>query len=227
MEASDYRRIARERLTGNWLLAAAVAFVAAFLGGPLNSGGNFNLELDAELIKYLPESIVSSLNLIASIAGIMGLVCFIIGGTVQLGYVRFLLKQHDRQNPEFMDLFSQFHRFGEGFLQAFLRALFVFLWSLLFIIPGIVKGYSYAMTPFIMNDHPEMTAKDAIDASPKLMNGHKAELFYLDLTFIGWSILCIFTFGIGFFFLTPYIDASHAAFYRNISNTAHNNMLDV
>ena len=105
---------------------------------------------------------------------------------MELGYAKFLLKQHDRKELQFSDLFSQFERFGTGFAQKFLRTLFIVLWSLLFIIPGIVKGLSYAMTPFILEDHPEMTASQAIKASMQLMDGHKMDLFILGLSFIGW-----------------------------------------
>ena len=141
----------------------------------------------------------------------------ILGGTVELGYAKFLLKQHDRKELQFSDLFSQFERFGTGFAQQFLRTLYTCLWTLLFVIPGIVKGLSYAMTPFILEEHPEMTASEAIKASMKLMDGHKMDLFILGLSFIGWSLLACLTMGIGYLFLTPYINAAYAAFYRNIS----------
>ena len=101
--------------------------------------------------------------------------------------------------------------------QKFLRTLFTVLWSLLFIIPGIVKGLSYAMTPFILEEHPEMTASEAIKASMRLMDGHKMDLFILGLTFIGWQILACLTMGIGFLFLNPYMNATYAVLYRSIS----------
>jgi uncharacterized membrane protein len=168
-------------------------------------------------LQNLPEFVITLLAIIGSIAGILALVSFIIGGAVNLGYATYLLKQHDRANFEFGDLFSQFHRFGQGFAQRFLRGLYIFLWSLLFVIPGIVKSYAYAMTPFIMADNPEMTANEAITASKEMMNGHKGELFWLSLTFIGWVLLSVLTLGIGTLFLNPYMNASYAAFYRNLT----------
>jgi len=149
-------------------------------------------------------------------ASTLSIVHLVLGGVVQLGYTGFLLKQHDGQNHEVRDLFSQFDRFSVGFLQYFLRQLFTVLWSLLFVIPGIVKGLSYSMTPFILMDHPELTAKQAIRRSMVLMDGHKGELFILGLTFIGWDILNVFTLGIGSFWLNPYKNAAHAAFYRQL-----------
>lgn len=97
-----------------------------------------------------------------------------------------------------------------------LVCVFVFLWSLLLLIPGIIKSFSYAMTPYILVEHPEMSANQAIDESRRLMRGHKFDLFWLYLSFIGWGILCILTCGIGFLWLTPYIYASQAAFYQNL-----------
>ena len=148
---------------------------------------------------------------------VLGIVSFILGGTVELGYAKFLLKQYDRKELQFSDLFSQFERFGTGFAQKFLRTLYTCLWALLLVIPGIVKGLSHAMTPFILEEHPEMTASEAIKASMKLMDGHKMDLFILGLSFIGWSLLACLTMGIGFLFLNPYINAAYAAFYRSIS----------
>lgn len=133
-----------------------------------------------------------------------------------MGYCRFLLRQHDGQSVEFGDLFSQFDRFGAGFAQRFLRNLYVFLWSLLFIIPGIVKSYAYSMTPFIMAEHPDLTASRAIELSIQMMDGHKTDLFILDLSFLGWSILAILTGNLGYLFLNPYENAAHAAFYRQL-----------
>lgn len=220
MEARDLRRIARENLAGNWLLSVGVTFVAGLLGGLITgSGGSISIKLDEYYVRELPRIVMVYLKIIGSVAGILGLVQFIIGGTVQLGYTQYLLKQHDKANFELADLFSQFHRFGQGFAQAFLRALYTFLWALLFIIPGIVKSFSYAMTPFIMAENPDMTASEAITVSRQLMDGHKGELFWLNLTFIGWSILSAFTLFIGNLFLTPYMNAAYAAFYKDLTSS--------
>lgn len=111
------------------------------------------------------------------------------------------------------DVFNQYGRYLGGSLLVFLYTL---LWSLLFLIPGIVKSYAYAMTPFVMYDHPELDADDCIHESRMMMNGYKWKLFCLDLSFIGWAILCIFTLGIGLLWLQPYIEASHAKFYEEL-----------
>ena len=98
----------------------------------------------------------------------------------------------------------------------FLMSLFITLWMFLLIIPGLIKIFSYAMTPFIVVDHPELSANECIDLSRKMMKGRKFDLFYLCLSFIGWFILCIFSLGIGFFWLYPYMEASIVAFYNDV-----------
>ena len=98
----------------------------------------------------------------------------------------------------------------------FLMYLFVFLWTLLLIIPGIIKCFSYAMTPFILEENPELSANEAIDRSRAMMKGHKFDLFWLFLSFIGWIILAAIPFGIGFLWLTPYMETSVAAFYEDV-----------
>lgn len=215
MESALLRQRARENLRNNWGISVAAAFVAAIFGALLSSG-NVSLNIDQDIMYELPDIVVQILALWASVSGVLGLASFIIGGVVQLGYCRFLLNQHDGKPHSLSDLFSQFDRFGTGFAQAFLRGLYIFLWSLLLVIPGIVKSYSYAMTPFILAEYPDLTAIQAIEMSKKIMDGHKGELFMLGLSFIGWSLLNILTLGIGSLFLNPYMNAAYAAFYRQL-----------
>ena len=222
MTSRDYRRIARENLRGNYWLSVAVAFVTAIFGALVVQSGS-GIEISENVIHEMPKGIRTFLLLAGSAAGILRLVQSILGGTVQLGYCDYLLNQYYHDHLDIMDLFAQFSRFTEGFLQGFLRSLYVFLWSLLFIVPGIIKNYAYAMTPFILAEHPLMTAKEAIKESKELMNGHKIDLFLLDLSFFGWMILSVLTLGIGRFFLNPYMNAARAAFYKDITTPKTSN----
>ena len=225
MVYSDIRAQARDRLRGNWAQAAAVCLVAYILGGAMIAS-NF---LPQVTFKWHGEitSLEDALTALTTLSrrfgsttlsiGALGLVELILGGVIQLGYAKYLLKQHNRQEAGISDLFSEFDRFGQGFAQKFLRSLYSTLWGLLFIIPGVVADLSYAMTPFIMAEHPAMTAGDAIRASKDMMQGHKWELFVLRLTFIGWNILAGLTMNVGNLVLNPYKNAAEAAFYREIS----------
>lgn len=218
MYARDLRYESRLALTGRWGVAILAALLAGLLGGAVGFNiGSFNIELDQETLERLPDAMLPLLLGFLGFTGFYGTVLFIIGGVIRLGYCRFLLNMQDGKSPDLKDLFSRFDRFGDGFLLSLFTGLFTALWMLLFIIPGIVAAYSYAMAPFIMEENPEMKAMDAIRASKELMYGHKAELFVLDLSFFGWSLLCVLSLGIGFLWLNPYRASAYAAFYRRLS----------
>lgn len=219
MDERNTRAIAREKIRGSWGKSVLAGLLAYWLGGLIAGTGSINLNFVEDAAEYLPASLLRILLVLLPFIALIALANFIIGGTVQLGYAKFLLGQHDGKNYSVGDLFSQFHRFGTGFAQAFLKNLYIVLWTLLFIVPGLIKTYSYAMTPFILADHPEMTAGEAITASRKLMDGHKGELFVLGLSFFGWTLLSIITLGIASLWVTPYINAAYAAFYRQLIGT--------
>ena len=144
--------------------------------------------------------------------------------TFPMGYalsVAFLNVSRTQCNPQLESMFTVYRdNFLKAFLVPLLQGLFVFLWSLLFVIPGIIMAYAYSMAIYVANDNPELSAMDAIRKSRELMNGHKWDLFVLDLSFIGWIFLCLLTCGIGFFFLAPYIEMSHVEFYRELTEQA-------
>lgn len=232
MEAKTIRARARGNLAGNWGVSIAIAVVAALLGG-LIAGVSFLPELEIKTPFPTPalQALLNSLQKIADTlnkgiqvggftlsfrSGIFGFAAFILGGTLELGYADFLLKQHDGKETHFNDLFSKFYNFGTGFAQQFLRNLYVTLWGMLLIIPGIVKSYAYAMTPFLLAENPNLTASQAITLSKELMDGYKSELFILELTFLGWDILAALTLNLGNIALNPYKNAAYAAFYRQI-----------
>ena len=114
------------------------------------------------------------------------------------------------------DQFNVFSKYGRTLGTSLLMTLYILLWCLLFVIPGIIMSYAYAMTPYIMNDRPDLDASDCIHESRVMMKGYKCKLFCLDLSFIGWALLCILTLGIGLLWLQPYIEASHAKFYEEL-----------
>lgn len=107
--------------------------------------------------------------------------------------------------PEAGALFAPFKQYARTVGAVLLVFVYTLLWTLLLVIPGIIKAYSYSMTFYILRENPEMTAGDAITASQKMMDGHKMDLFLLSLSFIGWAILASITFGIGYLWLIPYI----------------------
>ncbi len=99
-----------------------------------------------------------------------------------------------------------------------LQWVYIYLWTLLLIIPGIIKSFSYALTPYVLKDNPNLSYNAAIEESMRLMNGNKARLFWLMLSFIGWLILSIFTCGLGMLALIPYFYTTVAAFYEDLKD---------
>ena len=149
-----------------------------------------------------------SFGLLALLALPMGFACDV----AVLNLVR------QRQRPQVENLFSIYRdNFEKAFLVPFLVQLFISLWCLLLIVPGIIMAYAYSMAIYVSNDHPELSSMEAIRRSKELMRGHKWDLFVLDLSFIGWILLAMLTGGIGIFFLLPYIEAAHAEFYRELT----------
>lgn len=222
MEPMDHKQLRMRGLSAvkaNWGLAIGAAVMAWLLAG---IGSSFLPTFEFRWVRELgtifgfelPER--THVTYSVNPATVFTAAHFIIGGVVQLGYCKFLLKQHDGADPQFNDVFSEFDRFGTGFAQYFLRELYITLWSLLFIIPGIIKSLSYAMTPYILAENPGMSANEAITRSRELMDGYKADLFVLRLTFIGWDILAALTLNIGYLWLNPYCNAAEAAFYRQL-----------
>lgn len=142
---------------------------------------------------------------------------FILAGPLTVGLNLVYLRTYRGDEPRIEIVFEPFSKSFVNSLVAFLlKSVFTFLWSLLLVIPGIIKSYAYAMTEHILADNPEMDGIDAITESRKMMDGHKWRLFCLHFSFIGWMILGILTFGIGMFFLTPYLQAATTAFYLEL-----------
>jgi uncharacterized membrane protein len=158
--------------------------------------------------------------LIGVAAGIVGIPLLIIGGPLCLGFYGYFLRKARGEETAIENLFDGFNNFGRSLVLYLLQMIFVCLWSLLLFVPGIIKSLSYSMSFYILRDTPGMSGLDAITASRKMMNGYKGKLFCLYLSFIGWCILCMFTLGIGYLWLMPYMQLSVANFYEDIKNGA-------
>lgn len=161
-------------------------------------------------------------NFVMGVLSCSTLITIFVGNPVMVGLKNSLRNLLHKKNGD--DVFTESFNlaFAPDYIHKvatmLLKAIYIFLWSLLLIIPGIIKHYSYAMTEFILLDNPELDADSAIHKSRMLMQNHKWDLFCLDLSFIGWFILCILTCGIGFLWLSPYVKMTHAAFYDQLVN---------
>ena len=205
---SELRAQARERLEGQWGTFVLMTFLFYVIQVLLQIPGYIG-----SLLEILsPENVLASLSF-SNISNILSLLAL----PLSWGLTVSLLRNHREESVDLENLFDGFRggRYTRVFCALFLVQLFTFLWALLLIIPGIIKAFSYALTPYILLDEPELTARQAITRSCEIMEGRRWKLFCLSLSFIGWGILCLLTFGIGFLWLVPYMNASVAAFYED------------
>lgn len=194
MEISELKVAAKEKLRGNWGWAAKVTLIILII--------QF----------FIPgRSVVSS--------------CICDLFNLGLVIATYDLIQGNPEKRVFAAAFSQFtsthpHRTSRVLSTWLLTTIYENLWTLLFLIPGIVKSYSYSQAVYIIIDYAdqgiEMTPNEAITLSRELMDGHKFELFALDVSFIGWLFLSIITFGIGSIWFAPYLRATKAEFYKHV-----------
>ncbi|MBN2035739.1 MAG: DUF975 family protein [Chitinispirillaceae bacterium] len=184
---------ARSQLKGKWGAAALVALVYI-------------------LITIIP----------GSIQKIGGLINLVIGGPIAFGLAFFFLSFVREKGPALEDLFKGFQDFARTLVAYLLMIIFIILWSLLLIVPGIIAAISYAMTFFLLVDNKEMSGADAIRKSKQLMHGHKYRYFCLLCRFIGWFLLGILSCGIGFLWIIPYFMTSNARFYETLLHPEEN-----
>ena len=235
--AKDFREIAWNALRGHYWWTVLAALIAIVLGGhsgqsPFNfSFGDtdfsqlsqkaqeaFQGTLDPEMVTTLVRPFVGIVTALIGLAFVFSIALFIVGSAVELGYNRFNIALYENVGAmKIEQLFSCFSYFGRALLLRFLMALKILLWTLLLIVPGIIAAYRYAMAPYLLAEHPEMTASEAIEQSKVMMAGNKGRLFCLQFSFIGWYLLAALTAGVGSIFLAPYTKAAETAFYLDLT----------
>jgi len=183
-------RMARESLSGKWTIAVVTFLLYGLLIGSVQG-----------IAEYYPSA---------------ALITLIIGGPFWLGISIFSLAIARKQEARLEQIFDGFKNFGNALAAYLLMLVFIFLWTLLLIIPGIIAALSYSMTFFIMADDPTIEPMAAIDKSKAMMNGYKWKYFGMNLMFFGLVLLSLFTLGIALLWVIPYIGVSSAKFYEDI-----------
>lgn len=153
--------------------------------------------------------------LIVAALSYTGLGLLILGGPLTIGYVTLIKNTIYGTDPKLENIFDGFGKFGDAFITYLLYEIFLCLWTLLFIIPGIIKTYSYALTFYLVKDEG-LSGTEAITKSRQMMHGHKWRLFCLEFSYIGWILLCILTFGILFLWVNPKMEAAKYHFYLDL-----------
>jgi len=178
---------AREALVGKWGLAVGTFFVYGLICGILTS-----FKQTGQLISL------------------------IISGPFMLGLAMFSLSLARNKEAKLEQIFEGFKRFAKALVAYLLVLVYIVLWALLLIVPGIIAAISYSQTFFILSDDESISAGDAMKKSKKMMYGYKWKYFYLGCRFIGWFLLSILTLGIGLLWLIPYIHVTMAKFYDDL-----------
>ena len=230
LSRKELKENAKQKLSGNWgepiavtAILGAITFGASFVFGlivgilmiPLTvlmtgliiSGGEEG---------YLMSSIISAIS--EGVSNILSSGLSLLLVPLTIGFLTYFLAfAKNDGSKNISNVFEGYKKsFGKSILAAFLKGVYTFLWTLLFIVPGIIKTYAYSMTEYIIADDPSVSATEAIKRSQEMMDGHKWELFELEISFIGWGILALFTCGIGFLWLTPYMQTAITDFYLQL-----------
>ncbi len=142
---------------------------------------------------------------------------YIVAGPMMVGFIFYMKQIRNGEQPKLESLFNGFNDFLRAFLGYFLAMIFIALWSMLLFIPGIIKVYSYAMTPFVIADeeYDGLSANEAINRSMDIMRGKKWKLFCLQMRFFGWMMLAMLTCGILLFWVVPYVQMATLNFYED------------
>lgn len=237
-KAADFRERARNALREKWVIAILVGFVVNLLGGALDVGPKVSLQYNtyglegkvslAGMTIFSTQTGIGPTRMAFVLGGVtvamlIGLIFYVLyfalGAIIEVGYAKFNLNLVDGWEASFENIFAYFSDWLTMVKAKILRSLYTFLWGLLLIIPGVIASLNYSMTDYILAEHPELSASEALRRSKEMMRGNRWRLFCLNFSFIGWIILFTVTMGIGFLWLRPYMNAATAAFYREISGT--------
>lgn len=186
--AKFFREAAWSQLTGKWQPAVIFSLVYVAIVLVINYVGTKN-----DYISFLSMLLLYPLQYGAAVA--------------------FLGFKRTGVDVKIGDMFVGFNDYGRVFVTILLQTLYIVLWSLLLVVPGIIKAISYSQTIYILKDNPELKFNGAIERSMAMMEGHKMEAFLLGISFIGWLLLGVLTLGIGMLWVTPYMNTAYAHFY--------------
>ena len=225
---AEIKERGKRAFKGNYWLCVLVAFLMAiFTTGASAATSRKTQEIDVEgtFGSMSPEDQLAVALVVLGVIGVVLVIGLLIrvflANPINVGGNAFFMSNVDETPAPFGMIKLGFQHYWHNFATLFLRDLYLCLWSLLFIVPGIIKGYSYRMVPYILADEPELSANEVITKSRQMMDGNKWRAFLLDLSFIGWILLGILTLGLGLIFWTaPYMYNANAALYLKLRDEA-------
>lgn len=212
----NFKKESLELLKNNWGIAIVACFIVWFLGSSADTLTTTSIEeiyKDGQVIRKTVENK----------SGVLGIVNFLFGGPILFGAAAFFLKLKRNKLAQVKDVFSGFDNFFKYFFTELIKTIFIVLWTLLLVVPGIIAYYKYSMTWYILNDNPELTFMEAISRSKDLMLGNKMTLFSLQLSFLGWFLLAsafsLVTFGLAYLPMQAYYKGAEVSFYEELIAT--------
>ncbi len=222
---SELKQRGKAAFKANYWMCVLTAFLMSLFTGSasMSSGSGGKIDELKEKLSNMDSreltAVIIAVAAIVSVALIVALVLRIfLANPIAVGGSLFFLSNTEQPPAPFNLVGSGFKNYLHTFVTLLLRDVFLLLWSLLFLIPGFIKAYSYRMVPYILAENPDMPAKEIITRSREMMNGHKWRAFVLDLSFIGWILLGALTCGLVLIFWTgPYKQSTDAALYLKLS----------
>jgi uncharacterized membrane protein len=205
------RADARKKLAERWFASAMVTAVYLLILGIANVLVS-QIESFIGAILQVPDVALLGINLRTVFVG--QIISSALTGPLAVGYLWYFLYIARGEPASLQNIFDGFRLFSKSFLLILIQSIFIMFWSLLLFVPGLIKGCSYALTFFILRDNPDTGVLAAITQSRRMMHGHKMRYFLLQLSFIGWFLLCILSAGIGLLWLMPYVYLTNAHFYE-------------
>lgn len=223
MTRAELKSAAKNQIKGNvfklflfFFIIFAINYAISAIIGTFTAG-SYNYHLGFNDLNDL-NSMAQFIGVSTGISAISSLLGFIITTPLTLGFNKVFLELIDNKAATFKTFFGGYEFAGKSIWLGFLVYFFTWLWTLLFIIPGIIKSISYSMAFYILADNPRLTAREALNESKRIMRGRKWEYFVLQLSFVWWILLGVVTFGLSFIYVGPYIQATTANFYNKIKN---------
>ncbi|MBR3251943.1 MAG: DUF975 family protein [Erysipelotrichaceae bacterium] len=235
IDRKELKAKGKAAFTANYWKCVLVAFILTLITGATvttsykTTTTNATEATNTESISELSEAAKANPEVIAVVLGVIFTIILIIiiassvidiflTNPLEMGCRSFFLKNSDDPNASLDEIKNGFQpNYFRNVKAMFLKDLYIFLWALLLVVPGIIKGYAYSLVPYILAEDPDITPSDALKKSEEMMMGHKKEAFVLDMSFFLWGLLAVVTFGIAqVLYVGPYVKATDVELYKAI-----------
>ncbi len=226
---SEMKERGKRTFKANYWPCVVAAFLMSVLAGAFSATAHSrseDMDFNALMNGMSPEeqriALMVLLGIFALAAGVALLIRVFLKNPIELGGCAFFRANAEEAPAPLAIIKTGFQNYWHNFAVLFVRDLYLLLWSLLLLVPGLIKAYSYCMVPYILAEHPELSANEVITRSREMMNGNKWRAFLLDLSFVGWILLGVLTLGLGFIlWAAPYMESTHAVLYLELKNKAN------